>query len=194
MNDTMSFPFQEKAINQLQKNRKWILGLGIGFSIIGALAILFSVTATIVSILYLGALLVVAGFFEGAKAFNVRTWRYALLHGLLSILYIFAGVYMILNPALNALTLTLVLAVFFIIAGIMKIIFGLTQPVLHKGWLLLSGVLSIILGILIWQQWPYSGLWVLGTLIGIEFLFTGIAWIMLAIQAKLFMQRQINQQ
>lgn len=182
--DNENKKLSEFVIKQLQKSRNLILGLGISFVIIGMLAILFSSAATLISILYLGAFLIVASFFEGAKAFSIRAWKYAILHGLLSLLYIFTGTYMMLNPTINALTLTLVLAVFFVIAGIMKIIFAFTQSIPHRGWLLLSGALSIVLGILIWQQWPYSGLWILGSLVGIEFLFSGITWIMLALQVK----------
>jgi len=175
---------QRNALQQLKENWKWYFLLGAGLAVIGALGIMYAFTATLISVVYLGALLVVAGFFEAMQAFRLSKWDEAFLRALLSILYIAAGFFMIFQPAINALTLTLVLAAFFVISGIMKIIFSATRHVPHKGWLLLSGIVSIFLGVLIWTQWPYSGLWVLGTLVGIELLFTGSFWIMLALKAR----------
>jgi uncharacterized membrane protein HdeD (DUF308 family) len=54
----------------------------------------------------------------------------------------------------------------------------------HKGWILISGAITLLLGILIWAQWPYSGLWVIGTFIGIDMILTGITWVQLSLIAK----------
>jgi len=85
---------------------------------------------------------------------------------------------------LNAVTLTLLLAFFFAISGIAKIIFALAYDPPHRGWIIFNGILSILLGILIWHQWPVSGLWVIGLFVGIDALFTGWSWIILASTIK----------
>ena len=54
----------------------------------------------------------------------------------------------------------------------------------HKGLLLFNGIITLILGILIWAEWPFSGLWVIGTLVGIDAIFTGWTWILLSLKAK----------
>lgn len=108
------------------------------------------------------------------------------LHLIVSVLYIASGVYIVAYPLLSALTLTLLFAGLFIASGIVKILFALIKntSLPHPVWLFVSGALSLILGIFIWQQWPVSGLWVLGTFMGIDMIFTGWMWIMLAVAAK----------
>ncbi len=172
------------ALKQLKENSSWYLVLGISLIILGTLFIFYSFTATIVSVIYLGALITIAGIFEGVKAFKMNKWKSFFLHLFLCILYLIAGIFIALNPAVNALTLTLLLAIFFVITGIAKTIFALTQHVPHKMWILLNGILTLILGILIWMQWPVSGLWVIGMFFGIDLIFTGFTWIQLSMIAK----------
>jgi len=172
------------ALNQLKTNWKWYLVLGIGLIIFGSLAAIFSIISTLVSVIYLGSFIIVLGFFEGAKSFKINKWSSFFLHLFLSILYIVGGFFILLNPTVNALSLTLLLAIFFIVAGILRIIFSFSSNVPHKTWIFLNGILTLILGILIWRQWPYSGLWAIGTLVGIDAIFTGWTWIMLSLEAK----------
>ena len=172
------------ALRQLKENASWFMLLGIGLIILGVLAIVYSFTSTLISIMYLGAILVIAGIFEAVKAFKMNQWGNFFLHAVLAILYSIAGVYLFLNPAINAITLTLVLAIFFVIVGLFRIAFALMHDLPHKTWLLLNGAITVLLGALIWYQWPSSGLRVIGTFVGIDLIFTGWAWIMLASMAK----------
>lgn len=172
------------TFQELKENSWWYLLLGIGLAAVGALAIFYSTTATIISVLALGSFLVTSGLFEGFKSFKVSRWSNFFLHLFLAIIYIIGGIFIIFNPTLSALNLTLLLALFFTISGVTKIIFGITQPILYKGWLIANGVLTLILGLLIWNQWPVSGLWVIGAFIGIDMLFTGLTWIMIGTTAK----------
>jgi uncharacterized membrane protein HdeD (DUF308 family) len=169
---------------QLHKNWYWYLLLGIGLVVIGTLAMFFSYTATIFSIIYLAALLVGIGIFEVVQAAKSRFWDRFFLHLILAALYLLAGGFMLANPELNAITLTLLLAFFFAISGIFKIIFALAYRVPHRGWIIVSGILSLVLAFLIWQQWPVSGLWTIGLFVGIDAIFTGWSWIVLALMAK----------
>ncbi len=172
------------AFRQLRENWNWFLVLGIGLIVLGALALVYATTATVISVIYLGMFLIIAGFFEGAKALKINQWGTFFLHLFLCLLYIACGAYMIYNPLLNAVTLTLLLALFFVVSGIFRIGFAISQNIPHKGWLIFNGVCGIILGILIWQQWPISGVWVIGVLLGIDLIFTGVTWIALAMKAK----------
>lgn len=172
------------TFQELKENSWWYLILGIGLVAVGALAIFYSTTATIISVLALGALLVTSGLFEGFKSFKISRWSNFFLHLFLAIVYIIGGGFIILNPGLSALNLTLLLSIFFVISGVTKVIFGASQPVLYKGWLIANGIVTFILGLLIWNQWPASGLWVIGTFIGIDMIFTGITWIMIGTTAR----------
>ncbi|MCL5874960.1 MAG: HdeD family acid-resistance protein [Candidatus Dependentiae bacterium] len=172
------------ALRQLKENREWYLMLGISLVVIGGLAIVFSVASTLFSVMYLGLILFIFGFIEGFKAFKINRWGSFFLHLFLGALYVIAGLFIVAYPALNAVTLTLMLAIFLVISGIFKIIFSLMSDIPHKSWLLFNGILTLILGILIWMQWPVSGLWVIGTLIGIDAMITGWTWIILAMKIK----------
>lgn len=172
------------ALKQLKENSSWYLILGIGLVVLGTLAVFYSFFATLISVIYLGILVLCLGIFEGIKSFSINKWSSFLLHLFISILYCIGGIFIIANPELNAITLTLLLAIFFIVAGIARIVFALTQHIPHKGWVLFNGAITLLLGILIWQQWPYSGLWVLGMFTGIDMIFMGFTWIQLSMMAK----------
>lgn len=172
------------SAKQLRDNWKWFLGLGIALVILGTLAVIYACTATLFSVLYLGALLVVVGIAEIIHAFKLRTWGNFLLHLFLGIIYGVGGGYILLYPGVNILTLTLLLAAFLVATGVARIIFALTQRVPHPVWLTINGFLSIILGLLIWRQWPAASCWVIGMFVGIDAIFTGWTWIMLSSIAK----------
>lgn len=171
-------------LTHLKHNWSWFFALGILLVILGALAIAFSTVSTLFSVLYLGSFLCIVGVLEAIHAFKMHKITRFLLHTLLSVLYVIAGIYIFYNPLLNAVSLTFLLAWFFIISGIFKVGFSLVSNIPHPGWLMFNGAITALLGVLIWQQWPASGLWVLGMFLGIDTLFTGINWIILALAAK----------
>jgi len=171
-------------LKQLKENSSWFLALGISLVVIGTLAIAFSFYSTLFSVVYLGLLLIALGLFEGIKAFKMRPLTRCFLHVLLSMLYIFSGVYIVAYPMSNAITLTLLLAFLFMVSGALRIVFSFVATTPHRGWLLVNGLLTLLLGILIYHQWPESGLWVIGMFLGIDAIFTGWSWIVLALAAK----------
>jgi uncharacterized membrane protein HdeD (DUF308 family) len=181
-NDTLAF--NDAALRQVKQNAQWYLLLGIGLVVLGVLAVGCSWASTLATVVFLGATIFSIGIFEGIQALKMNRWSGFFLHLFLSIVYLIAGFFMITNPAVNAFTLTLLLAFSFIIAGIMRIIFSLSRDLPHKPWLFLNGLLTLALGGLVLYQWPVSGLWVLGTFMGIDAIFTGWTWIMLSLQAK----------
>lgn len=169
---------------QLKENSRWFLFLGIGMAVLGIFAIIYSTFSTLFSVAQLGILLIVIGIFEAIKAFKLSKFGTFFLHLCLAILYVLAGLFIVSNPLVNALSLTLLLAAFLVGSGVAKLIFSFSPNIIHKSWMALNGILSILIGILIWQQWPESGLWAIGTLVGCDVLSTGIAWIMFALKAK----------
>jgi len=171
-------------LSALKEKANMIFLLGILLIIVGTLAIVFSFTSTILSVMFLGALLLTEGIIEAVQTFTIKKWSTFLLHLLISILFIVSGIFIIAYPGINAISLTLFFAILFVAVGIYKIFFALTKNVPHSGWLLLNGALNLLIGVLIWQQWPASGLWVLGTFVGIDMLLTGWTWVMLALAAK----------
>jgi uncharacterized membrane protein HdeD (DUF308 family) len=169
----------------LSRNWGWLLALGILMIILGAIAIAAPAVATIAVQFMLGWLLVISGIGEGIHAFMAQGWRGFLLELLSAVLYLAVGILLLVNPLQGALALTIVVAVFLVVEGIVKIITALrVRDHDGWGWLLASGIVSVILGVLIWAEWPASGLWVIGLLVGIQLLFTGWALVMLALAAR----------
>jgi len=169
----------------LGRNWGWLLALGILMIVLGVVAIAAPVVATLAVQIALGWILMVGGIAQGVHAFMVQGWGGFLLQLLSAALYLLIGVLLLVNPVEGALALTFVLAVFLIVEGVFKVVLALrVRPQRGWGWPLASGVVSLILGILIWSEWPVAGLWVIGLLVGIQLLFTGWSLVMLALAAR----------
>jgi uncharacterized membrane protein HdeD (DUF308 family) len=151
----------------------WPVFLSIVVILLGLGAIIVPEIAGLAVTLLVGWALLIAGGFEIMHAVGVRGTRFV-LHFLIGILDVVVGFYVILHPGAGLLTLTLFLAVIFVVDGIFTLAWGFrSRPNPGSGWLLFDGVISLVLGILIWAHWPYSSVWFIGTLIGIRLMMEG---------------------
>jgi uncharacterized membrane protein HdeD (DUF308 family) len=171
------------SLEDFQRNSGWFLALGILLIIGGTLAIIYDVAATLLSVLFFGWLLIIVGAIEGVQSFWQPRWGGFFLHLILGILAVVVGFHLVSSPVQGALVLTLIMAIYFMVIGIFRIITALTMRFPSWGWVLLSGVITFILGILIKSQWPATGLWVIGLFIGIDLIFSGWAYVMLSLAA-----------
>lgn len=169
---------------ELRHSRGWIVTFGCLFVLIGMIAIMYSVIATLVSVIFLAGLLITGGVVEAAYVIRHREHSHVLLYLLEALLAIIVGALLLQSPARGAIVLTLLLAIYFLIAGVFRITGAITLHLPHRAWLLASGIVNVALGIIVWGGWPVSGLWVLGVLIGINMIFSGWARIMLALAVK----------
>ena len=167
------------------KTSGWSTIWGILMFICGLIAIAMPLISSIGIVILLAWVILFAGLSHLVFAFHSRGFGSVLWQILLAVLYVIAGIYLLIHPLLGVVSLTLVLAVFLVLEGIVEIAlyFGL-RGVHHSGWVLLDGIITLILGILIWRQWPSSSVWVIGTLIGISLIFSGISRIMLSLAAR----------
>jgi uncharacterized membrane protein HdeD (DUF308 family) len=190
MNSTIN-PLTE-AITQelglLQKHWRWFLVLGIAMVVLGLVAVSYAciVTVTMAATVLFGFFLVAGGIVEIIHSFWVGRWSGMLLHLLVGVLYTFVGIMVIDQPAEAAVQLTLLIAIFLMVTGIFRIVFAVAERFAGSGWVLLNGVVTFILGLMIYKQWPDSSLWVIGLFIGIDLIFNGISWIMLSIGLQRF--------
>jgi uncharacterized membrane protein HdeD (DUF308 family) len=172
------------GIEEVRKHSTWFLVLGIALVILGMIAIGWAVATTIVSVIFLGWLLIIGGVLHVIHGFKHRPWSGFFINLLAGVLYAVAGFVMVANPALAAVTLTLLIAMILIAAGLFRLFVAFSTPLDHRGWLILNGVVSILLGIMIWRSWPVSGLWVIGMFVGIDMIFDGWTEIMLALSVR----------
>jgi uncharacterized membrane protein HdeD (DUF308 family) len=162
----------------------WLLALGIVQIIVGVLAVSYAFSATVATVVTLGVLFLIAACAQLTAAFLTRGWRGFFLFLLLGILYAIAGFLMISQPMTAAEGLTLMLAVCFLLGGTFRIITALIERFPYWGWVLFNGAITVVLSIAIWQQWPSSGLWVLGLFVGIDLILNGATWTVLAIDVR----------
>jgi uncharacterized membrane protein HdeD (DUF308 family) len=167
-----------------RSNWFWFVTLGIALIIVGFVAIGVPVFMTLVGMTLFGILLLLGAGVEVASAFFARGWRGVLLHLLAAILYFIVGLLMLTRPLEGAAIITLLLAVFFLVGGLARIVFVLVERFHGWPWGLLNGVITFLLGILIWAQWPGSSLWVIGLFIGLELLFNGLSWVMVGLAVR----------
>ncbi len=164
--------------------RGWLLACGCISIVAGMAAIAYSVIATLVSVIFLAWLMIFCGFLEGAYAVRHRERGHLILYLLEALLAIVIGALLLRSPVSGAIALTMLVATYFVISGIFRIVGALALRLPHWGWLLTSGIVSLVLGIIVWGGWPVTGLWVLGMFIGIHLIFSGWARVMLALALR----------
>jgi uncharacterized membrane protein HdeD (DUF308 family) len=162
----------------------WLLALGIVLVVVGTLAIGVPLVATLATALTIGVLLLLGGIAQLLGAFWTRDWSGFFLMLLMGVLYIVLGLLFVRQPVEAAEALTLLLACTLMVSGAFRIVGSLMHRFPQWGWIFFSGVLNLALGIMIWLQWPFSGFWVIGLFVGIDMLFSGWTWIMLALRLK----------
>ena len=158
--------------NAVKKDSTALLVLGIITIIIGMAAMITPLVAGVAVALMIGILLIGAGILRTVFAFKCKSWGKGILVFLLGLLTLLVGLYMVARPGVALATLTLFLAAYFVVDGIIEIIeaFDL-KPLEGWGWMLFGGIVSLLLGFMIWKQWPVSGAWAIGILVGIKLLF-----------------------
>lgn len=150
------------------------MALGIGIVVAGVLAVISPFIAGLSVTIAVGVLLVVSGFSRLFLAFKMGSFGRGLLMFVLGALTLVAGGYLVARPGMGLATLTLVLAAYLFVEGVFEIIYAFRlRPIKGWGWTLFSGVAAVVLGIMIWRQFPVSGMWAVGTIAGIHMVFAG---------------------
>jgi uncharacterized membrane protein HdeD (DUF308 family) len=161
------------AFEPLRKSWGWLLVLGISLIVLGTVAISYAEIVTLTSVVFFGALLAVGGVIEIAHAFRVRSTSGALLHLAAAVLSIVAGFLMMTEPLAAGLALTVLIAAYFLVSGAFRIAAALSVDIPHRGLAIFGGIVTLVLGFLVWSEMPGSALWLIGTFLGIDLLFRG---------------------
>lgn len=173
------------GIDDLKKNSGWLIALGIVLLLLGILALSSPLVAGIAVELLVGSFLLIGGMVQAAFALSVKSWGARLLSLSSGILSILCGGLIIAHPLLGLNFLTLLLAAFFVVEGFSKMVSSFQlRPAKGWGWALFSGLVGVLLGVMIWTQWPLSGAWAIGTLVGINILFSGSSMMAMGLAAR----------
>jgi uncharacterized membrane protein HdeD (DUF308 family) len=163
----------------------WSIGLSVLMIVAGILAIAVPPAAGIAVAILVAWLLVFSGGAHLVFAWYTRTTGGFVWELLQGVLYILVGGYLLFRPGAGLASLTLALAIYLFAEGVLESILSFQlRPMPGSGWLLFDGIITLILGIMIWRTWPSSTEWVIGTLVGISMLFSGITRLMLSLAAR----------
>jgi uncharacterized membrane protein HdeD (DUF308 family) len=171
-------------LTSLGRNWGWFLVLGIVLIILGILAMSAVAVASLATALFVGWLMLIGGVIEIVGSFSARRWSGVFLHLLSGVLSVIVGLFFLRAPIGAMLALTLLLACLLMVGGLFRIIAALTYRFSSWGWPLFSGIIDVVLGVMIWQQWPASALWVMGLFLGISLVFRGADWIGIALAVR----------
>jgi uncharacterized membrane protein HdeD (DUF308 family) len=171
-------------LRHLRSSWWWFLLMGILLVVCGTIAVIFPVISSVAAIEVLAVVLLVAGVATIVGAFWAGKWSGLLVQLLVGILYLAASFVVSERPLVTILVLTMYLAVSFIVLGAFRTLAALMLRFPQWGWALLNGVITLLAGIAIFRQLPRDALWVVGLLVGLEMLFNGWTWIMLAAEIR----------
>ncbi len=168
------------AGNEVRAEWGWFLGLGSVLVLLGAICMIGSVTATLVTVIAVGWLLLLSGVVTMVHAFGTRTWGGFLLSLLSALLRGFTGYLLVRYPIAGEIGLTLVLALLFLVGGLFRAIGASTLQLPRWKWSVFSGLVSVALGIMLLAQMPVSGIWFIGFAVGVDLLLDGATLIKIA--------------
>lgn len=177
------------ATNLSTESKKGINGsllIGVLLIVLGLVAIAQPAVSTIFAETWFALILVSAGAAKLTYAFQTRDSGGFVWKLLLSILYIAIGVMLFVSPLKGVLTLTLLLGSFLLTEGVFNLILAFRlRGQQNWTWVLVDGIITLVLGGMIWFQWPFNAPWLIGTLVGVSVLFTGISRVMLSLNPGL---------
>lgn len=183
-------------------NWKWMLGLGIVMAVLGVIGLGMTYALTFISVLWFGVLAVIAGVVQVIDAFKYSGWKSVVWHVLLGLLYIVAGVVLIVMPVQSAWWLTLLIGAAFLVSGVLRIIMAFQMKATGAAlWLGLSGLISLALGVMIYAiidfpeaeqlatpetalAWFQEWGWIIGLFVAIELIVHGVSLIALSLAAR----------
>ena len=162
----------------------WSIVLGVLFLILGILAIAEPMLAAVALNTFIAWVLIFVGIVHAMAAFHHSgmgiVWKL-----LVAAAYIFLGGYLLFHPILGVATLTLLLAILFLVEGVLDLLLWWKMRSVQGGsWILIDGLVTLLLGGMIYAHWPSSSIWALGTLVGVGFIFSGITRIGLSLAVR----------
>jgi len=172
------------GFDSLHRSWGWFLALGVSLIALGTVALAVMPAATVAVVLILGWLMVISGMLEVVHGFQVRTWGGIFLHLIGGVLGIVVGLLVVTHPLAGALASTLLFASFLSVVGLFRLLAAAKLRFPNWGWAAFDGGITLLLGIMVAMNWPWSGFWFLGLSVGISMLIRGWSYIMVALAVR----------
>jgi uncharacterized membrane protein HdeD (DUF308 family) len=164
---------------------RWLTVMGVVFIVLGALAIIEPVVAGLAVAIFVGWLLIFGGVAHAVGAFGGGTTGRVVWHLILAVIYVVGGFYLLTHPLIGLGTLTLYLAIVLVMGAIVELIaYVAGRDEGGSGWRLVNAIVTLLVGGMIWRNWPSSSVWAIGTLVGVNLMMTGFSRLMLGTAAR----------
>ena len=167
-----------------KKHWWWFLILGMLLVICGIVAIAYPFISSVSVVIVIAMMLIIGGIAMVISAFWTGKWSAFLVQVLVGILYIAVGMMMTDAPLESQAVLTMFVAALLIVVGSFRIVAAFSLRFPQWGWAAVNGVITVILGLVIYRHFPESSIWVLGILVGVEMILNGFSWVMLALDLR----------
>lgn len=176
---------QQSPVDIVRHASTWSIVWGILLIIFGMVAIGSPFLAAVAVNAVIAWLIVLAGVVHLVLAFHTHGAGSVIWKLLVGVAYLCFGAYLIMHPVLGVASLTLVLASLFLIEGILNIVlFFKMRPMQGSNWVLVDGIITLLLGLMIYLQWPSSSTWAIGTLVGVSMIISGVTRVMISLAVR----------
>lgn len=174
-----------EAMARLKPKWGWFVGFGALTAAMGLATLLYLVViGTVASVYMIGFAMILAGGAEIGIGLKAKTWGWLAIWVLVGLLYVVAGAFALAQPLVAATFYTLMIGAALIVTGVARIVAAIRLPSGNKAMIGLAGAVTVALGLMILVSWPASGMFVLGTFLGIDLLFYGLSWITFGMRLK----------
>lgn len=172
-------------LHAIRANWGWFVVLGIAFIILGFVALAHVLIFNLAAVIYVGAFIAVAGVVQAIHAFRVKGWGQFFYWLLAGVLYVVAGALIMSNPLLGAGVLTLLIGVALAVEGIFRIVAGFgSQSGKGWGWIVLSGVVTLLLGLVIIARWPVNSVYIIGLFFSVDLIVNGVGTLLFGLTLR----------
>lgn len=183
-NRNIELPSESHELQKIYKNSGWFMAFGSLMIILGIASITTSLFSSTFPVFLFAILLICMGITQLIQTSLARHWRGLLVSLLLGILYTVTGFMLIAKPTAAIESITFWIAAFCFIAGSFRMLTSLLLRFDQWKWMFFNGLITFILGIMIFTDWPKSGLWIIGIFIGVDMILSGWSWLLLGLFSR----------
>ncbi len=178
-------------LEQAHRNAGWLEALGITEMVLGVFSLFLPLASGIAVIALIGMALMIGGILRLFVSFASDSFGSGTLSFLWGLVIASVGFFIFTHPGAGLATLTLMLSIMFFVSGLVACIVSFEMKREHGwGWMLAGGIIQIILALMVWRQFPLTGVWLVGVLVGIGLLSNGLTSLMVGILARRLTETQ----
>ena len=175
----------EDRTKAMQNHWRWLFTLGTVSLALGVLAIIAPFISALSFEVAIGSIFVLGGLAHVIYSFRAREWGGFLYELFGGILYLLIGLTLWANPGVGVLLVALLLAILLVMQGVVQIALSFElRPMFSWSWIFISGIMSVLLGAIIWLPWPGSSFGLISLFVAVSLLFRGWSTLILGLSIR----------